>query len=79
MKKIMKKILIAVLSLAMIACFVPQTGMQVYAADGDPAMVLGAESVLKATANTDNAQTVWYGENAWRVIKYKDKGNDYIT
>ena len=80
MKKIMKKILTAVLSLAMVACFVPQTGMQVYAEDGGvPAMVAGAESVLKSTANTDNAQTVWYAGKAWRVIKYKDKGNDYIT
>ena len=42
-------------------------------------MVAGAESVLKSTANTDNAQTVWYAGKAWRVIKYKDTGNDYIT
>jgi len=83
MKKMMKKILIAVLSLAMIVCFVPQTGVQVYAADGDPAMVLGAESVLKATANTDDAQTVYYGINgenpiAWRVISCDGEGNEYM-
>ena len=41
MAKIMKKVLTAVLSLAMIACFVPQAGMQVYAEDsGTPAIQL---------------------------------------
>ena len=80
MAKKMKKILTAVLSLAMAAYFVPQMNAPAYAEDGGvPAMVLGSESVLKDTANTDNAQTVWYAGKAWRVIKYKDTGNDYIT
>ena len=45
----------------------------VYAAESEPAaMALGSESVLKATANTADAQTIWYGQNngiaAWNVI-----------
>ena len=82
MTQIMKRLLVAILSLAMIACFVPQTGTQAYAKDGDPAMVVGAESVLKSTANTDDAQTVFYGTMgetpiAWRVISYEDSGNGF--
>ena len=78
----MAQILTTMLAVAVIACFVPQMGAPVYAADGDPAMVVGAESVLKSTANTDDAQTVYYGTNeensiAWRVISFDGTGNKY--
>ncbi|MBR0091877.1 MAG: hypothetical protein IJP92_09275, partial [Lachnospiraceae bacterium] len=47
------------------------------AADNDPAMSQGA-SVLRAGANTDNAQTVYYAGNPWRVIGYgATDGNEY--
>ena len=77
MTSIMRKIMIAALSLAMVACFMPQMNTPVYATDGDPAMVAGAESVLKGTANTDNAQTVWYAGKTWFVISFDGTGNEY--
>ena len=48
----------------------------------NPGLEFGT-GVLETGANTDNAQTVYYGVNegdpvAWCVIKYKNTGNSYI-
>ena len=80
-KKRMARALAVLLSVAMITCFVPQAGAQVYAENEGP--VVGLTGVLETGANTDSAQTVYYGVNgenpiAWRVIKYKTTGNAYI-
>ena len=75
LKKLMTQILMTLLAAAVIVGFVPQIGVPVYAASGDPAMAVGSESVLKAKANTDKAQTVWYANNSWYVISYDDAGN----
>jgi len=70
LKECIAKILAVSLMAALIICFVPQISEPVYADKGDPAMVYGSESVLKKPTYTDNAQTVWYAGNAWRVISY---------
>ena len=74
-KKRLLPILVAVLMVfAMILVLSTQEGAT-YAAQGDPAVVLGSESVLKDTANTDDAQTVRFAEYDWRVISCGDTGN----
>ena len=74
LKNRMAQLLTALLAVAVIGAFTPQVSMPAYAADGDPAMVLGSESVLKSTVNAPNAQTVWYADNDWRVIGYDGVG-----
>ena len=85
MKKTLFPILLTVLlTVAVIICFVPQTGIQVEAVSGNHAIEIGAD-VLKTNANTDSAQTVYYGSTgglvpsaiAWRVIGYDGTGNEY--
>ena len=80
-KKRMAQVIAVLLAIATVICFIPQTATQAYAESGDP--VVGLTGVLETGANTDNAQTVYYGVNggtpiAWRVIKYKTTGNAYI-
>ena len=79
MEKIMKKILTAVLSLAMVACFVPQTGMQAYAADGDPALPVAIRLVTNGAApnipggqggSTDGG--VWFGNYMQSSVETKE-------
>ena len=81
-KKRMAQVMAVLLAISMITCFIPQTAAQAYAESGDPGLELDT-GVLETGVNTDSAQTVYYGVNgenpvAWRVIKYKDKGNTYI-
>ncbi len=47
------------------------------AAPSAPGLILGTESAFKATANTDEAETVWYGGTPWRIIGYDGEGNSY--
>ncbi len=75
LKRRLTQILMTLLAAAVIVGFVPQIGVPVYAASGDPAMAVGSESVLKAKANTDKAQTVWYAKSPWYVISYDEAGN----
>lgn len=72
-KKQMARILTALLVVAVVIGFVPQMGMPIYGASGDPAMNLGTE-VLDQNVNTTNAQTVWYADKTWRVIGYDGNG-----
>lgn len=79
-KKRLFPILVAIL---MMFAMMPMTAGTVHASTSESPIV-GFTGVLGTGANTDNAQTVYYGVNggtpiAWRVIKYKDTGNDYIT
>ena len=74
MAKIMKKILTAVLSLAMVACFVPQMNVPVYAANEGPASMAMGSVALSKDAGGNGAQTVWYAGSAWRVIGYNGGG-----
>lgn len=69
------------LSLMMAAAvgFALQAPAPAYATSGDPAIVAGAESVLKDTANTADAQKVWYAGQSWWVLSYQDEGNKYLT
>ena len=76
-----KRLLPILMAVLMVFAMMPMSAGTVFAASGDP--VVGFTGVLGTGANTDNAQTVYYGVNgenpvAWRVIKYKDKGNTYI-
>ena len=80
-KKRMAQVMAVLLAISTVTCFIPQTAAQAYAESNDP--VVGLPGVLETGANTDSAQTVYYGVNgnkpiAWRVIKYKTTGNAYI-
>ena len=61
-RKRLARTLTVFLVVAMTIGFVPQMGMNAFAAAGDPGMSQGA-AVLATGANTADAQTVWYGEN----------------
>ena len=75
-KKRLIPILVAVL---MAFAFIPIGVGTAYADSGDPEIVAGTDSVLKDTANTDDAQTVWYAGSAWRVISCDGTGNSYLV
>lgn len=77
MKKQMARIVTVLLSSVLFACLVLQIDMPAYAAEGTSAMVIGSQAALKETANTDEAQTVKYAGNEWRVISYDGTGNTY--
>ena len=69
-KKRVLPILVAVL---MVFAMMPMTAGAVYAASGDPAMNLNTD-VLDQNVSKKDAQTVWYGSSAWRVIGYDESG-----
>lgn len=69
MKKRLLPILVAVL---MVFSMMPISTGSVYAANENPAMNLGA-GVLDQNVNTSDAQTIWYANEAWRVIGYDGK------
>lgn len=53
--------------------------LPVYATTAAPSMTIGSENVLKNNANTDDAPTVWFAGNSWRVISYDRFGNKYTN
>ena len=75
-KKRLLPILVAVLMVFAMVLVLSAQEDAAYAAQDDPAVVLGSESVLKDTANTDAAQTVRFAEYDWRVISFGDTGNE---
>ena len=78
MKRVFKKetarILTALLTLAVVIGFAPRMGMPVYAESSNQSVTMGA-GVLEQNVNTPDAQTVWYGDNTWRVIGYDSRDN----
>lgn len=73
----MARFMIILLMTIVAWCFVPQMGAPGHAAVRSPEMVLGSESILKESANTDSAQKIWFAENRWDVINYDGWGNEY--
>ena len=77
-KKRMKRILTAMLILALIMGFFRQMSTPAYAAGSAPAMVLGPQ-VLNRDVNTPNTQVLHFGGCDWYVIAYDGKdGNGPI-
>lgn len=77
-----KRLLPIILAVLMVFTMMPASAGIVYAANGDPAMTLGPY-MLDQNVNTSTAQTVWYANEAWRVIGYDGYGaaseNDTVT
>ncbi len=69
--------MIALLMVALTVCFMPRMGETAHGASGDPAIVEGSAGALEATANTADAQTVWYAGRPWYVISHGNAGNEF--
>ena len=64
------QVMITVLAVVAAIAILPQLNGSIFASSGDPAIVQDVSTVLEDTANTDNAQRIWYGGKSWRVWEY---------
>ena len=72
-KKALGRMFSILLSVAVTITMLPQISMTAHAAQGDPAMNLGA-GILKTKVNTGEAQTVHMADKTWRVMGYGGEG-----
>ena len=79
MKKKTIRLFAIVLMVMMTASLLPLMSATAYADEGGSAVVTDTESAFKATANTDQAQTIWYAGHPWRVICFNEAGNEFST
>ena len=64
-----KRFLPILMSILMVFAMMPMSAGTASADAGDPAMVVGSDALAK-NAKKNDAQTLWYAGNAWRVIDY---------
>ena len=72
-KRKLRKMCSVLLAVAVTITMLPQISVTALAAQGDPAMNLGA-GILKTGVNTAEAQTVHMADNTWRVMGYGGDG-----